>query len=78
MNKGLVSIITPVYNGQDFLDRSIKSVLAQTYENWELLLIDDGSSDNSVQIIKYYLEDNRIKLLRKNSKLLVHGTNFGY
>lgn len=67
MNKGLVSIITPVYNGQDFLDRSIKSVLAQTYENWELLLIDDGSSDNSVQIIKYYLEDNRIKLLRNQS-----------
>lgn len=67
MNKGLVSIITPVYNGQDFLDRSIKSVLAQTYENWELLLIDDGSSDNSVQIIKYYLEDNRIKLLRNES-----------
>jgi glycosyltransferase involved in cell wall biosynthesis len=67
LNKGLVSIITPVYNGQDFLDRSIKSVLAQTYENWELLLIDDGSSDNSVQIIKYYLEDNRIKLLRNES-----------
>lgn len=67
MNKGLVSIITPVYNGQDFLDRSIKSVLAQTYENWELFLIDDGSSDNSVQIIENYLEDNRIKLLRNES-----------
>ena len=67
MNKGLVSIITPVYNGQDFLERSIKSVLAQTYENWELLLIDDGSSDNSVQIIENYLEDNRIKLLRNES-----------
>ncbi|MBO6573237.1 MAG: glycosyltransferase [Balneola sp.] len=67
MNKGLVSISTPVYNGQDFLDRSIKSVLAQTYENWELFLIDDGSSDNSVQIIENYLEDNRIKLLRNES-----------
>lgn len=64
MKKGLVSIITPVYNGQDFLRRSIKSVLAQTYQNWELLLIDDGSSDNSVQIIENYLEDDRIKLLR--------------
>lgn len=67
MKKSLVSIITPVYNGQDFLDRCIKSVLAQTYENWELLLIDDGSSDNSVQIIENYLEDNRIKLLRNES-----------
>ncbi len=67
MKKSLVSIITPVYNGQDFLDRSIKSVLAQTYENWELFLIDDGSSDNSVQIIENYLEDNRIKLLRNES-----------
>jgi len=67
LKKSLVSIITPVYNGQDFLDRCIKSVLAQTYENWELLLIDDGSSDNSVQIIENYLEDNRIKLLRNES-----------
>lgn len=67
MKKGLVSIITPVYNGQDFLERCIKSVLAQTYDNWELFLIDDGSSDNSVQVIEQYLEDDRIKILRNES-----------
>lgn len=42
-------------------------MLAQTYRNWELFLIDDGSSDNSVEIIENYLEDNRIKLLRNES-----------
>lgn len=64
MKEGLVSIITPVYNGEEFLDRSIKSVLAQTYDNWELLLIDDGSVDNSTHIIENYLSDNRIRLLK--------------
>ena len=67
MKKGLVSIITPVYNGEDFLDRCIKSVLAQTYQNWELLLIDDGSVDDSTRIIEAYLADDRIKLLKNES-----------
>ena len=64
MIKDLVSIITPVYNGAEFLDRSIKSVLAQTYANWELLLIDDGSVDNSIQVIQNYIDDDRIKLIK--------------
>lgn len=64
MIEGLVSIITPVYNGAEFLNRSIKSVLAQTYDKWELILIDDGSVDKSVQVIEKYLTDVRIKLLK--------------
>ncbi|XWN36507.1 MAG: glycosyltransferase [Balneola sp.] len=67
MKKGLVSIITPVYNGEDFLDRSIKSVLSQTHQNWELLLIDDGSVDDSIRVIERYLSDERIKLLKNES-----------
>jgi glycosyltransferase involved in cell wall biosynthesis len=49
-----VSIITPVYNGERYLDEAIQSVLAQTYEDWELLLIDDGSADRSMGIAKGY------------------------
>jgi len=60
----LVSIITPVYNGKKFLDLAVQSILAQTYPHWELLLIDDGSKDNSYQrILEWAGRDERIKAL---------------
>src|SRR5688572_13822781 len=49
-----VSIITPFLNAEPFIEESIKSVLAQTYENWELLLVDDGSTDASTAIALKY------------------------
>ncbi|MDR1773791.1 MAG: glycosyltransferase [Clostridioides sp.] len=70
MNKPLVSIITPVYNSGKFLSETIESIQKQTYTNWQLLLVDDCSSDNSVEIIKdYQKHDSRIKFiqLEKNS-----------
>ena len=70
MNEPLVSIITPVYNAERFLSETIKSVKNQTYENWELLLVDDCSKDNSVSIIKEFQKnDHRIKYIKleKNS-----------
>lgn len=64
----LVSIITPVYNAEEFLEETILSVLDQTYENWELILIDDCSKHDSYKIIdKYLRKDKRIKYL-KNKK----------
>src|SRR5690554_5397892 len=66
----LVSIITPLYNCSDFLKRTIQSVLSQTYQNWEVIMVDDCSSDNSVLIAQEFVEkDHRIKLiqLEKNS-----------
>lgn len=66
----LVSIIVPVYNSEKFINDTIQTVKEQTYQNWELLLVNDCSSDNSENIIKKYVkEDNRIKLinLEKNS-----------
>ena len=47
MNNNLVSIITPLYNGERFLAQTIESVLAQTYPDWEMLIINDGSTDGS-------------------------------
>lgn len=64
----LISIIMPVYNGERFLSEAIESIIAQTYENWELLAVDDGSTDKSLQIIEAYAEkDGRIKLLKNDS-----------
>ena len=58
----LVSIITPCYNSEKFLDECISSVLNQTYKNWEMLIVDDNSSDNSSTLIKLYSkQDDRIK-----------------
>lgn len=68
--KPLVSIVLPVYNGEKFLDISIKSCLQQTYKNWELLIIDDGSSDNSERIARKYSEqDCRISYFRNSENL---------
>lgn len=60
----LVSIITPIYNSASFLDDTITSILKQTYKNFELILIDDSSTDDSLKIAKQYLAtDLRIILL---------------
>ena len=62
-NKPLVSIITPCYNAGNVISETIESVLQQSYQNWEMLICDDCSTDNSVEIIKEYCEkDSRIKL----------------
>lgn len=67
---GLVSIITPMYNSAAFVGETIQSVLAQTYSRWELLIVDDCSSDNSTSIVREFAAlDPRIRLLsnEKNS-----------
>lgn len=65
MFQDLISIITPVYNTAEYLPKCLDSILRQTHKNWELLLIDDGSRDNSVQIaLEYTQKDNRIRLLQ--------------
>lgn len=64
----LVSIITPSYNASRFIEQTIQSVLAQTYQNWEMIIVDDGSKDHSVEIINRYAEsDHRIKLIQNQT-----------
>lgn len=70
MNNNLVSIITPSYKSKRFISEAINSVLAQTHQNWEMIIVDDCSPDNSNELIEQYLKkDNRIKLikLKKNN-----------
>ena len=65
MQANLVSIITPSYNSEKFVSKTIVSVLSQTYKNWEMIIVDDCSPDNSSQIIeKYCKNDSRIKLIK--------------
>ena len=67
-NDPLVSVIVPVYNAQQFLDKCIRSVLNQMYTNWELILVDDGSTDESGKLCDTYAEtDIRISCVHKNN-----------
>ena len=54
MKKNIVSIIVPIYNSEDFLERCLDSIMAQTYANIEVILVDDGSVDESFAICKVY------------------------
>lgn len=65
MAEPLVSIITPVYNSEEFLKETIESVLKQTYTNWEHLLVDDCSTDGSWEVIESFIgRDERFKAFR--------------
>ncbi len=76
MNKGLVSVIVPVYNAGKWIEDTILSVKSQTYRDWELILVDDGSSDDSAEIIRHYAADN-IRLISYDDKEKEKGKNHG-
>lgn len=62
-----VSVITPVYNGEAYIAAAIESLLSQSFADWELIVVDDGSSDSTPRILQYFTDD-RIKVIRqKNS-----------
>ena len=63
VDHGLVSIIMPNYNSEKYVEETIKSVLAQTYQNWELIFVDDCSTDNSLDLVRSF-EDDRIKIFQ--------------
>lgn len=66
----LVSIITPTYNSEKYITDTINSVINQTYRNWELIIVDDCSTDTTVRIIKNFIEeDHRIHFMQQNKNL---------
>ncbi len=76
--KPFVSIIMPTYNRADYLKRSIKSVLNQTYKEWELLIVDDGSLDDSLKIIEEYLfEYENIRYMKHSNRRTPLAINAG-
>lgn len=78
MTNPLISIIVPIYNTQDFLFECLESIKRQTYINFEVLLINDGSTDNSAEICKSFCsKDSRFKLYTKENGGLSSARNFG-
>jgi glycosyltransferase involved in cell wall biosynthesis len=74
----LISVILPVYNGGKYLNDAIESILSQTYENFEFIIINDGSKDNSLDIIKEYeKKDSRIIIISRENKGLIATLNEG-
>lgn len=72
----LVSIIIPVYNQEKYLKKTLQSVINQTYSNWECILINDGSVDNSVAIINEYVaQDNRFHFINSENKGVSNARN---
>ena len=74
----LFSVIVPTYNRESFIVKTIQSVLSQTYLNFELIIVDDGSTDNTEQVVKK-IQDKRIKYYKKKNAergaARNHGTN---
>lgn len=78
MEKDKISIIVPIYNNEKYCSKCIKSIVDQTYRNIEILIIDDGSTDNSLKICKEYAQkDNRIKVIHKENGGLSTARNLG-
>lgn len=74
----LISIVTPVYNMERFLPQCIDSILAQTFPDWELILVDDGSTDGSAGICdRYAAKDSRIRVIHKENSGQADSRNIG-
>lgn len=74
----LISIIVPVYNTENYLEKCLYSLVNQTYKNIEIIIVDDGSPDNSMNIIqKFVLADNRVKVISQKNQGLSGARNTG-
>lgn len=69
----VVSVLIPTYNKAEFIEEAIESVLAQTYENFELIIVDDCSTDNTVNIVQKFLGDRRIQFFQNKKNLGIGG-----
>ena len=78
MKNPLVSVIIPIYNVEKYINKTINSVINQTYKNLEIILVNDGATDNSLEICKKYNEiDSRIMIIEKENGGLSSARNAG-
>ena len=74
----LISVVIPAYNAEQFLDETLESVLSQTYENWECIIVNDGSTDSTESVAKKWCEkDSRFRLTDKENGGLSSARNWG-
>ncbi len=77
-SNSLVSVIIPAYNAEDFIGKTLESVIAQTYRNLEILVIDDGSGDRTASIVEEYIQkDSRIQLFHQTNAGVAAARNLG-
>ncbi|MFS3928309.1 glycosyltransferase family 2 protein [Priestia flexa] len=72
----MFSIVIPVYNKEEYISRTLNSILNQTFLNFEIIIVDDGSTDNSIKIVKNF-DDNRIKVVSQENKGVSSARNLG-
>ena len=72
----MISVVIPLYNKEEFVSKTIASVLAQTFQNFELLIIDDGSTDNSLREVESF-SDARIRVVSIPHSGVFGGTQYG-
>jgi glycosyltransferase involved in cell wall biosynthesis len=77
MKKNKVTVIIPTFNRADIIPRAINSIINQTYQNWELIIIDDGSTDNTKDIIKKFLKDKKVRYFYQDNGGVCSARNLG-
>ena len=77
MQQPKISVIVPVYNVEKYLKQCLDSIVNQTYKNLEIIIVNDGTKDNSMKIVENYLQDNRIKVINKENGGLASARNSG-
>ena len=77
--KPFISIIMPVYNNEKYLPSAVKSIIGQTFSDWELIIIDDGSTDRTPEIADRLAErDKRIRVIHQENQWIFKSFNNGY
>ena len=74
----MFSVIIPVYNGAKFIDNAIKSVFSQTNSDWELIVVNDGSKDNTEDVLKKYADNDKIRIINQENGGVSVARNTGY
>ena len=72
MNQLKASVIVAMYNGEATVEKTLNSLLAQTYENYEIIIVDDGSTDASKQVVEKYLDSHKVRYVFKENLSLIH------
>ena len=74
----MISIVMPTYNQHKYIQEAIESIIKQTHKDWELIIINDGSTDNTLELIKPYLKDKRVNCITKTNGGTGNALNEGF